>query len=81
MVKRKGGKKEKAKLEVGEKGRREQEARADGTAMRRRSIAPADVAETFHGFSRGEATSEHRRKRRWRRRRTTELRDYSLRCE
>lgn len=31
--------------------------------MRRRRIAPADVAETFHGFSYGEATSEHRRKK------------------
>lgn len=72
MVKSKRGeKKEKEKLEVGEKGRREQEVRADGTAMRRRRIAPADVAETFHGFSRGETTSEHRRKKRWRRWRTT----------
>lgn len=41
---------------VGEKGRRLERARADGRAMRRRSIAPADVAETFHGFSRGDAT-------------------------
>lgn len=57
------------KLEVGEKGRREQEVHADGTAMQRRRIAPTDLAETFHGFSRGEATSEHRRKKKGRRRR------------
>lgn len=38
------------------RGRRAQRARADGRAMRRRSIAPADVAQSFHGFSRGDAS-------------------------
>ncbi len=41
---------------LGEKRRRLEGARADGRAMRRRSIVPADVAELFHSFSRGDAT-------------------------
>lgn len=40
---------------LGEKGRRLKRARADGRAMRWSSIVPADVAEIFHGFSRGDA--------------------------
>lgn len=47
---------------LGEKGRSVERARADGRAMQRSIIVPADVAGTFHGFSRGDAT----RKQHWR---------------
>lgn len=33
-----------------------EEAEADGRAMQRRSIVPADLAEAFHGCSRGDVT-------------------------
>lgn len=50
------------KKKVGEKDQRLEEARADGRTMRRRSIVSADIAKTFHGFSRGDVT----RNRQWR---------------
>lgn len=50
------------KKQVCEKGQRLEGAQADGRAMQRRSIVPADIAETFHGFSRGDAT----RNQQWR---------------
>lgn len=64
---------------LGEKSQRLERARADGRAIRRSSIVPADVAETFHGFSRGDAT----RTQHWRENRsaTAELRGgSSLKC-
>lgn len=51
-----GGWFKKKKKQVGEKSQRLREAEADGRAMQRRSIVPADLAETFHGCSRGDVT-------------------------
>lgn len=50
------------KKQVGEKSQSLREAEADGRAMQRRSIVPADLAETFHGCSRGDVTGN----REWR---------------
>lgn len=44
----------KKKKQVGEKSQRLREAEADGRAMQRRSIVPADLAEAFPGGSRGD---------------------------